>query len=712
MYWPDTNSVVDVEPARKPVSSAVRKFFTEGGAGVPPSVPGGDWYNQITNELLNVLAAAGIDPSKVDDDQLVTAISKLVAKYQRVSPINYGAVDDYDGTTGTNSLTAFQQAFERLNEIGGGDLYLPKTDTGRYFINGDDATQVEYPVRICADEGVSIHIIYSGGQDNSPLVNTTNLSADRQVELKFVNFGFTSYVGENVQKDLGEILPTVNNGDGVFSMPFSFAGSDFKVLRLLDINVAISPVSSSSDALVYAGDGVPTVGVTSASPGDEIMALLSAVQGGVFLAGVITQKGYAYVSQNSGTAAVSLTDSTEGLSPILNGLQYALLDQQRDLFNNAILSVKVTSDRSFSVLVNGLVVASYSTRSPIVGVCFGTENISGNVSISQMSKVVGRSFGGSKPLKIVVSGDSISDNDTQYSWVKYLPMLLGSAGINVASVNNIAESGATALQQYNTLQTVGVGHDLCLIQVGVNDIQGSTNFADFATTIQNMVNYAKSVGMVPIVGIPTSFYSKAEAIANGQNGGQDTLNNASIHTYRALLIRAVAAAGGLINMEPMKAYGAMTAQWLSLTPYSVSDPIVVDNVHPSPYGSIMLAHGWARSIIGYLTRPDTSPKEAPEQMPSSWLTSGFGLTNVPSIKGRKLTGLLSLHATNNNDGAVAFTLPPSIRIDAIKMLPVTAVNAANLPVGSANMYVGLDGKGYFFNLPPSTIKISLDGVQI
>lgn len=712
MFWPDRGSGVPVEPARRPVASAVRQYFTEGGVGQPPTVPGGDWFNQITNELLNVLAAAGIEPSKVDDTQLTAAISTLVSKYQRVSPINSGAVDDYDGMTGTNCRDAFRLAFERLNEIGGGDLYLPKTDTGRYFINGDDVTQVEYPVRICADEGVSIHIIYSGGQDNSPLVNTTNLSADRQVELEFINFGFTSYVGENVQKDLGEILPTVNNGDGVFSMPFSFSGSDFKVLRLLDINVAISPVSSSSDALVYAGDGVPTVGVTPASPGDEIMALLSAVQGGVFLAGVITQKGYAYVSQDSGTATVSLTDSTDGLSPIQNGLQYALLDQQRDLFNNAILSVKVTSDRSFSMLVNGLVVASYTTRSPIVGVCFGTENISGNVSISQMAKVVGRSFGGSKPLKIVVSGDSISDNDTQYSWVKYLPMLLGSAGINVASINNIAESGATALQQYNTLQTVGVGYDLCLIQVGVNDIQGSTNFGDFSTTIQNMVAYAKSVGMIPIVGIPTSFYSKAEAIANGQSGGQDTLNNASIHTYRALLIRAVAAAGGLINMEPMKAYGAMTAKWLSLTPYSVSDHIVVDNVHPSPYGSIMLAHGWARSIIGYLTRPDTSAKESSETMPAAWLSSGFGLTNIPTIKGRKFSGLLSLHATNNNDGAVAFVLPPSIKIDMVKMHPVTAVSAANLPVGSANMYVGLDGKCYFFNLPPSTIKVSLDGVLI
>lgn len=77
MFWPDTQTGVDVEPARKTVQSAVRKYFTEGGVGVPPTVPGGDWFNQITNELLNVLDAAGIDPSKADDDQLLTAIQLL-----------------------------------------------------------------------------------------------------------------------------------------------------------------------------------------------------------------------------------------------------------------------------------------------------------------------------------------------------------------------------------------------------------------------------------------------------------------------------------------------------------------------------------------------------------------------------------------------------------------------------------------------------------
>lgn len=78
MYWPDRDSGVDVEPTRRPVASAVRQYFTEGGPGIPPTVPGGDWFNQITNELLNLLAAAGIDPSKTDDEQLLEAISVLI----------------------------------------------------------------------------------------------------------------------------------------------------------------------------------------------------------------------------------------------------------------------------------------------------------------------------------------------------------------------------------------------------------------------------------------------------------------------------------------------------------------------------------------------------------------------------------------------------------------------------------------------------------
>jgi len=96
MYWPDTNTGVDVEPARKPVASLVRKYFTEGGAGQAPTVPGGDFFNQITNELLNAVTAAGLDPSKTEDDQLAQAI-QLIADSASDSLRQDLAADDGTG---------------------------------------------------------------------------------------------------------------------------------------------------------------------------------------------------------------------------------------------------------------------------------------------------------------------------------------------------------------------------------------------------------------------------------------------------------------------------------------------------------------------------------------------------------------------------------------------------------------------------------------
>ncbi|WP_156152858.1 hypothetical protein [Aeromonas sp. L_1B5_3] len=77
MFWPDRGSGVDVEPARRPVQSLTRQYFTEGGLGQAPTVPGADWFNQITNELLSVIVEAGITPDKSVDDQLLKAIKAL-----------------------------------------------------------------------------------------------------------------------------------------------------------------------------------------------------------------------------------------------------------------------------------------------------------------------------------------------------------------------------------------------------------------------------------------------------------------------------------------------------------------------------------------------------------------------------------------------------------------------------------------------------------
>lgn len=671
--------------------------------------------------------AAGTDPTSggfVDKSSMLLSLdlqsgamklqSGKYALRDVVSIHDFGGMDDHiEGTTtGTNNKDAFANAIGYLNLQGGGQLLLPRTTTGKYFINGDDPTQVTSQIRLVPDTGVSIHLIYSGGSTNSPLVNT-NLKSASSLRIEFKNFGFTSFIGGQVDTPFGDTLPTLNNSEGVLSSPKQLVGSDFSLVRLSNINAVEAPSNTSTDSLMYAGAGVPTVAMYEAMAGEELFSLISSSSAGTFLAGVVTANGYAYFAQNSGTQEVKLVEVTVGLNPVILGVPYShTMNQQRDNFNNALLSVKITSSRSFSVLVNGLVVGSYTTRSNIQSACFGTEDVNDDVYLSQFSVVSGKSFGGSKPLRVLVSGDSITDNSVQHSWAKYLQMILGTAGVQVAEINNFAVSGTTAAAQLALLQTVGAGYDYCLIQIGVNDIQSGTDFGDFVSTIINMVTYAKGIGAQPIVGIPTSFYSRAEANANGQSGGQNTSNNASIHTYRAGLMRAVAAAGGLLNLEPMKAYGAMTAKWLSSVPYSTNDRIVVDNIHPSPWGSMMLAQGWARSILGHMVRPDTTKSEPYEPMPDSWLSSGFGLISKPYIRGRELRGILSLNSTIVSDGAVAGTFPPSIRVPTVRMIPVTAISSGGLPVGVCSMYIGPDRKFYFFNLPSGATMVSLDGVTI
>ncbi|MDU7778710.1 phage tail protein [Aeromonas caviae] len=77
MYWLDNDSGVTTPPAIPAVVSATRQYFTEGGGGVQPSIPGGEWFNMMTDEMLQVLTLAGIAPDKADHTQLAKAIQAI-----------------------------------------------------------------------------------------------------------------------------------------------------------------------------------------------------------------------------------------------------------------------------------------------------------------------------------------------------------------------------------------------------------------------------------------------------------------------------------------------------------------------------------------------------------------------------------------------------------------------------------------------------------
>ena len=77
MYWLDNNTGIATAPDVPAVISATKRFFTNGGSGVPPSVPEDFWFHMIQEELLGVLTMAGIAPAKGDLNQVAKAIQSI-----------------------------------------------------------------------------------------------------------------------------------------------------------------------------------------------------------------------------------------------------------------------------------------------------------------------------------------------------------------------------------------------------------------------------------------------------------------------------------------------------------------------------------------------------------------------------------------------------------------------------------------------------------
>lgn len=78
MFYPDNETGIDVMPEIAPKQSDTVKWFTKGGKGVEPTVPGQDTWNIWQAELLNILNLANIKPDKTKLDQIAQAI-KLIA---------------------------------------------------------------------------------------------------------------------------------------------------------------------------------------------------------------------------------------------------------------------------------------------------------------------------------------------------------------------------------------------------------------------------------------------------------------------------------------------------------------------------------------------------------------------------------------------------------------------------------------------------------
>ena len=82
MFWIDHITAVANRPAMREVVSKERTYATNGdpAMGVPATILTADFINIIQDELLNVTEAAGQEPDKLDNKQLLKALRWMLAK--------------------------------------------------------------------------------------------------------------------------------------------------------------------------------------------------------------------------------------------------------------------------------------------------------------------------------------------------------------------------------------------------------------------------------------------------------------------------------------------------------------------------------------------------------------------------------------------------------------------------------------------------------
>jgi hypothetical protein len=112
MYQIDNSTALPTMPT--PAAAGTPGWFTGGspGAGVPATILDSDWLNTVQAELIAILTAAGITPTKGQDAQLLAAIDALIvaggsANAQSIAAELYG-IAVVTTTGGTLALTAQQ----------------------------------------------------------------------------------------------------------------------------------------------------------------------------------------------------------------------------------------------------------------------------------------------------------------------------------------------------------------------------------------------------------------------------------------------------------------------------------------------------------------------------------------------------------------------------------------------------------------------------
>lgn len=570
----------------------------------------------------------------------------------------FGGVDDWDGVSGTNNADLIDYLVSNRPIT----IRMPKTLTGVYLYDGVTTSPESdfFGVNVVSDEGVTI---YSTGTGNSPLWRK-GVTHNREFKSKVGGANYNLYSSPEQYKKPSEQWSKLTHGDGNIDelQPVDFSSSDVRCYELsawpagtLNVITPTSATSADLDLGAIPSSSFKMAGIPVAA-GDMVQAHIAApaVRACVF---VETDAGYVIVQQ-------APTDGSYEVQKFENNINTSfsvvdkLFNQEEYRFTKSSLGIVIYNSNEFGLLVNNILVKRISTTGGIQIAGWGAGFDTANLVINRPSAFYRKKSVGIKQLRIVGVGDSTSADTLPPSQFQYMKQYLaGSCGAQVFELRNLAVGGQTSTEQRAALLGEDIsGMDYCLIQVGINDVQTGAPPLNFLSNVEDMLDYCESNNVVPIVGLPTSWYSQSSAQAFGQDG-QATNSGAGASIYRNVLMHGLANRGGvLMNSSVLEDTGAVLAEWLSV---EGADPRVQDNIHPTALNQMCMGMSYAKAIIGHTA--NFKPIQQGVHMPSYWFNSGIGATTTPTMHVSDNTvtcnWFLSKNSVSIADGDIIATTP-------------------------------------------------------
>lgn len=553
------------------------------------------------------------------------------AATESVSLVKYGGKDDFDGTIGTDNLTPILGILADYPQ--GIQIDLPYTNTGTYRFGYFEANLLN-GFTLNPAPGVTLRFA-----DAQPLV-MAGVKAAHPVKLYFealkYNFTYSPYVNKTeLEKtrfvdagvlDQSQVKLAYTDSSEAAHVRMSWPDGPFTAITPATpdgYDVVLVPVvnGNSFDLTLFPAIGGTEI-TTCVKPGSTLAAgtLLAVgvrlVQGHIIVfAGPGLRPNFSVMEKIGSAAAVSKTRLYKGST---THASYS--------WDKSMLTVRVHNPRSFSIMLNGVeIYFAPDTQSDILDCGFGAgfNTAASTVTLANWTRMSRKLSAGMRPLNLMVVGDSITDGTIHGSWPGYMREALeNTLGIRVEAITNLAVSGDNSAQQLTRVAAaVTGGIDAMLILVGANDIQGAVPVSSYLSNIDQMLTLARNNDMIPIVGIPTMFYGRAQAaLAGGM--GQDVANYEFGSHHRTALLHWLAAHAVKPVTATLEDLGPVLADYLNS---GTKDAIVMDNIHPTALGRRLIGYAFAKAVAGTFN-PAVHRSIPRQQVVASWVNPVGSMT--------------------------------------------------------------------------------------